>query len=76
MKLIFVITLALLCLIAGCKSSLSDECLEQPKENCMCTRQYDPVCGCNKKTYGNSCEAECNGVLNYTKGECKGKSDS
>jgi hypothetical protein len=33
--------------------------------------QYDPVCGCNKKTYSNSCVAECHGIKEYTKGECK-----
>jgi hypothetical protein len=32
--------------------------------------QYDPVCGCNNKTYGNACAAECSGIKKYTKGEC------
>ncbi len=63
----------LLCSLVGCKSSQPGECVENPKENCMCTRQYDPVCGCNNKTYGNACEAECNGITTYTKGECVAK---
>lgn len=32
--------------------------------------QYDPVCGCNQKTYPNACAAECAGIRTYTKGEC------
>jgi hypothetical protein len=56
---------------AGCKSSKPDECRETVSEGCMCTKQYDPVCGCNQKTYGNACEAECHGITNYTKGACE-----
>ncbi len=66
----YIICLLLLPNLVGCKSSQSVACQEVAKENCMCTKQYDPVCGCNQKTYGNSCEAECNGITNYTKGPC------
>jgi hypothetical protein len=69
-------SVALLLIVSGCKSSLADECREQPKEDCMCTQQYDPVCGCNNKTYGNSCIAECNGIMNYRVGECDKAPDS
>jgi Secretion system C-terminal sorting domain/Kazal-type serine protease inhibitor domain/PKD domain len=31
---------------------------------------YDPVCGCNGITYGNSCEALRSGVLEWFPGEC------
>jgi hypothetical protein len=37
----------------------------------ICTAQFDPVCGCNNKTYSNSCEAERVGIKTYSKGECK-----
>jgi hypothetical protein len=71
MKLCYpVIFFLLIFQLAGCKTAQTEECKEIVKENCMCTRQYDPVCGCNKKTYGNACEAECHGITNYTKGEC------
>ena len=49
----------------------TEQCTEKPRGNIMCTTQYDPVCGCNNKTYSNACEAEAVGITNYTKGACK-----
>lgn len=46
------------------------QCIEQTQPTCLCTMQYEPVCGCNEKTYGNPCSAECSGITNYTMGEC------
>ena len=39
---------------------------------CICTRLWMPVCGADKKTYSNACEADCAGVK-YTAGACKDK---
>ncbi|MFA5178018.1 MAG: Kazal-type serine protease inhibitor [Candidatus Paceibacterota bacterium] len=35
-----------------------------------CLDVYSPVCGSNKKTYGNSCYANKEGVTEYTEGKC------
>lgn len=46
--------------------------LKDRVSNCTCVKMWMPVCGENKKTYGNSCEADCAGVK-YTNGACKEK---
>ncbi|MCE3225559.1 MAG: protease inhibitor Kazal-type [Bacteroidetes bacterium] len=61
-------TVSLMFISCGRKNS----CVEKAASpDCVCTMQYDPVCGCNKKTYSNACVAECHGIKEYTKGECK-----
>jgi len=48
------------------------ETTPQEVKNCICVKMWLPVCGSNKKTYGNSCEADCAGVK-YKQGACESK---
>tara|TARA_B100000941_G_C28134507_1_gene364605 strand:- start:207 stop:440 length:234 start_codon:yes stop_codon:yes gene_type:complete len=37
----------------------------------VCTNEYEPVCGCDKMTYKNECEAIKRGVIDFEMGECE-----
>ncbi len=52
-------------------SCAAKKCVEKEPNDCVCTMQYDPVCGCNNKTYSNACDAECHGIMDYKPGPCE-----
>ena len=66
--LVLALLAAILPLFTSCGKDTA--CVEKVKSDCFCTYQYDPVCGCNDKTYGNSCIALCSGIKDFIAGPC------
>jgi len=48
-------------------ADLSGVCVAKPG---ACTKEYNPVCGCDGKTYANACELLVAGAKEDHKGEC------
>ena len=70
----FSIFVLLIILCLACKKEKQDtDCIDAQKIelNKACIEIYQPVCGCDNKTYSNSCFAGINGIESWIEGACK-----
>ena len=72
-----IMIIILLGMCSGCKEDfiIPAGCIDEskiiPYIDRVCTMDVEYVCGCDGKTYSNTCIAENAGIINYSSGECK-----
>tara|TARA_B100000945_G_scaffold310913_1_gene303422 strand:+ start:7 stop:1509 length:1503 start_codon:yes stop_codon:yes gene_type:complete len=50
---------------------VNSECSDSSEGDCVCTGEWDPICGVDGNTYSNACYAECKYVVIAYEGECQ-----
>ena len=51
-------------------NDFNNECLDTNLDDCLCTEEWDPVCGVDGNTYSNTCYATCEYIVVAYEGEC------
>ena len=47
------------------------QCRNNGQRPCICTEEYNPVCGQNNQTYSNRCNMDCENVQLAYYGQCR-----